>query len=496
MRRSEATAANRGDGGDMTRKHPRLAAALGATLCAALAAAACAPAALSSAALSPGALSSAAAQPAGGPSPAWQPCPDNPGVSCGSVSLPVDWSNPDGPRFDMAVAKRAATNPVGTLVYLPAGPGSSGVDSITDEQVFPLVVPPAVAERFDVVSFDPRGVRRSNPVHCDAALVAKVDVPTPRDQTEYAALLDAQAALGADCRQRTGPLFDHLSSTDTARDVDGLRRSLGVPKLDLYGLSYGTVVGQMYAERFPNRIRTMTLDAVFDHSVDSDRFAVAGARAAQESFDRFVSWCDATAECVLHGTDIRATVAGIFARAADPDVVTRRIVPPLTQPNLPATAAAIVELTAAPAAPSSSKSEGLTPLPIYIQCADNVNRTRTFADAQRLAARERQVAPDVRGSAYRIASLCVNPPVPATNPQRPLTAHGTPPVLVMNSRYDASTPHEGARRVAGQLDGAVFVTYDGMGHGAANRTDCTRDVWRRYLIDRVLPADGAHCPAA
>jgi pimeloyl-ACP methyl ester carboxylesterase len=432
--------------------------------------------------------------------PLWQPCPDNTNVSCGEISLPVDWSQPGGENFDMAVARRPAPNPVGTLVYLPAGPGSSGVDAVTNDQLFSLLFPPAVAERFDIVSFDPRGVRRSHPVECDSALVDQLNVPTPRDQREFAALLDAQAAVGADCRAHTGTLFDHLDSTDTARDVDALRDRLGLRQLNLYALSYGTMIGQMYAEQFPHRIRTMVLDSAFDHSVDSGQFAVTGARAAQESFDQFVAWCDTSPDCVLHGTDIRAKVADLFTRAengtlpgVDPSDLTQRIVAPLTQPNLPATASAIAELSGP--APAATRTAGRIPLPIFIQCADNTNQTSTFAAAEALRAQSRAVAPDVRGTPFGIASLCVNPPVPATNPQRPLRVPGAAPIMVMNSRYDASTPYEGARRVATQLDGAVLVTYDGMGHGAATRSDCTKDLTYRYLTERTLPPAGTHCPA-
>jgi pimeloyl-ACP methyl ester carboxylesterase len=400
----------------------------------------------------------------------------------------------------MAVARRPAADPVGTLVYLPAGPGSSGVDAMTNDQIFAALFPPAIAERFDIVGFDPRGVRRSHPVRCDAALVERLSAPAPRTAQEFAALLDAQAAVGADCRARTGPLFDHLDSVATARDVDALRGRLGLRQLNLYALSYGTVIGQMYAERFPGRIRTMVLDAVYDHSVDSDRFALTGARAAQEAFDLFVAWCDRSPECALHGTDIRARVAGLFTRAdngdlsgVDPGELTYRIVAPLTQPNLPATAAAIADLSGP--APDAAPTAALTPLPIYIQCADNVNRTQTFAAAQALRTALRAAAPDVRGAPYGVAALCINPPVPATNPQRPLRAPGAPPIMVINSRFDPPTPYQGAQRVAAQLDRATLVTYDGLGHGAANRSDCTRDLVRRYLVETALPPAGTHCPA-
>lgn len=439
--------------------------------------------------------------------PVWAPCPENSAVSCATVDVPVDWAAPEGDRFAMAVARRPATGERrGTIVYLPAGPGSSGVDALTNEQVLDAVLPAALREHFDMVSFDPRGVRRSAPVTCDATLVATLNRPEPRDQTEFDALLTAQAAVGADCRERTGPVFDHLDSTQVARDVDAVRAALGEDEVNLYALSYGTVVGQMYAELFPGRIRTMVLDGVFDHTVGSDRFAVTGALGGQESFDQFVRWCDADSACVLHGTDVRARLAALYDRAEqgtlsdsagtiDPAALTYRVVSPLTRPDLPAVAAEIARLEAEQPAPVRQEADGTTPLPIFLQCADNRNDTGSHAHAERLAARTRAVAPDVRSAAYDIAALCVNPPVPAANPQRPLDADDVPPVMVLTSRYDASTPYQGARHVAAQLPRSVLVTYDGMGHGAATRTGCTRDLVHRYFSETALPEPGTHCAA-
>jgi pimeloyl-ACP methyl ester carboxylesterase len=447
------------------------------------------------------------------PAVSWQPCPDNTTTTCTTVPVPFDWSRPGGEVLDLAVARRPAADQAakaGTLVYLPAGPGSSGVDAVTNDQIFDLLFPPALAARFDIVSFDPRGVRRSAPVVCDSALVDRLDRPAPANQAEFTGLLAAQAELGTDCRRRTGPVFDHLDSTNAARDLDALRAALGERTMNLYALSYGTVIGQMYAERFPHRIRTMVLDGVFDHSVDSDRFAVTGALAAQESFDQFVAWCEAEPGCVLHGADVRAVVADLFTMAeqgalpdpddltgtVEPTELTSRIVSPLTRPDLAGVAREIARLADPTATRTARTPPATTPLPIYIQCADNTNRTRSYADAEALRGAMRAVAPDVRQSAFRIADLCVNPPRPATNPQRPLDVRGPLPVMVLSSRYDPSTPYQGARRVAAQLPGSVLVTYDGLGHGAATRGTCTMDLVRRYLVERDLPAPGTHCPPA
>jgi pimeloyl-ACP methyl ester carboxylesterase len=442
---------------------------------------------------------------------AWESCPENAAVLCTTLDVPVDWAQPEGDRFGVAAARRPASGEKrGTIVYLPAGPGSSGVDSVTNDQILGMLLPPEVVEHFDVVSFDPRGVRRSSPVVCDSALVETLNRTEPRSQAEFDELLKAQEAVGADCGQRTGKVFAHLDSTQVARDVDALRGALGEDQLNLYALSYGTVVGQMYAERFPERIRTMVLDGVFDHSVDSGRFAVTGALAGQESFDRFVAWCGTDTACALHGTDVRARLAALYKRAergalpdpddpagtVDPAALTSRVVSPLTRPDLPAVAAAITRLESGSATRrQGGRATGTTPLPIFLQCADNVNDTASYVDVQRLAARTRAVAPDLRTSAFDIASLCINPPVPATNPQRPPDTDDAPPIMVLTSRYDPATPYQGARHVAEQLPESVLVVYDGMGHGAATRTACTRDHVRRYFTDATLPEPGTRCPA-
>jgi pimeloyl-ACP methyl ester carboxylesterase len=235
---------------------------------------------------------------------------------------------------------------------------------------------------------------------------------------------------------------------------------------------------------------------------------VTDALAGQESFDRFVDWCDRDTACALHGTDVRARLAALYdragrgtladpddpARTVDPAALTSRVVSPLTRPDLPAVAAEITRLEANSSARQQDQQAGTTPLPIFLQCADNRNDTRSYADAARLAKKTRAVAPDVRTAANDIAALCINPPVPATNPQRPLHADDAPPILVMNSRYDAATPYQGAQHVAGQLPGSVLVTYDGMGHGAATRTACTQQLVDRYFTGTALPRPGTHCP--
>ncbi|WP_158884538.1 alpha/beta hydrolase [Amycolatopsis anabasis] len=459
------------------------------------------------------ALVSCAPAAAAAPGVPWHPCEDNAKVECAVVPVPIDWAKPDGPKIDLAVARRPAADPAhraGSLVYAPAGPGSSGVDAVANDQIFGLLFPPEQAARFDVVSFDPRGVRRSHPVLCDEKALGELNHPAPRNAAEFDRLLAAQAALGRSCRDRTGPLIDHLDSNVQARDLDALRAALGEQTLNIYALSYGTVLGQMYAELFPGRIRTLVLDANVDHSASTERTDVTGSRAAQESFDVFVRWCAASAACSLRGKDVKAIVADLYAKAdagelTDPDdpavrldrgSLAQKILEPLGNADVAGVARRIAALAGPrPAARAGAGGPAPNALPIYLFCADHRNDIDSYRDLQRVRARSAAVAPDVKTGWHGVPQLCANPPFRTTNPPHRLHVRGAPPILVTNSRYDDSTPHAGAVRVAEQIGNAALVTYDGLGHGAAPRGRCMRDVVSAYLIDRRVPAAGTRCPA-
>lgn len=454
---------------------------------------------------------SSAVVPASATAAEWHPCQENPKAECATMRVPVDWADPAGPSIGIAVARHRAADSaarIGSLVYAPAGPGSSGVDAVTNDQLFGLMFPPEQAAKFDVVSFDPRGVRRSSPVRCDGKLADALGGTAPRDQAEFTRLLDAQAALGASCRERTGPVIDHLDSRAQARDLDALRAFLGEDELNVYALSYGTVVGEMYAELFGDRIRTMVLDAVVDHSADTVRTEVTGAAAAEDSFSYFVRWCDRSTACSLHGKPVRALVAALYAKAdqgklPDPDDQGRpldrgglahRILEPLGNAGVAETANRIARLASVPSAVRADPPSA-DALPIYLYCADHRSSIGSYAALRDVAARKAAAAPQVKTGWHGVPQLCANPPFATTNPPHRLQVTGAPPVLVTNSRYDDSTPHAGAARVAAQLPGSAFVTYDGMGHGAAVRGQCMREVVTAYFVHRATPPSGLHCPA-
>jgi len=431
------------------------------------------------------------------PGPGWGPCPGNAEVQCATVTVPVDWARPGGDTIDIAIARRAAAHPMGTLFYLPGGPGNSGVDRLLRSDP----VPPELASRFDVVSFDPRGTNRSNPVVCDADLVANAPDANPEGGATFASIAAYSRALGESCRAHTGSLVDHVDSVSVARDVDAIRSALGVSQLSLYGRSYGTLAEQMYAERFPSRVRAVVLDSVFDHSLTAARFLSTEAATGEDAFGEFASWCAATRSCVVPGRDARAVYDGLYRRAVagtlhDPS---GRLVRPMElvsrtvnffyEPSWPEAAEYLRSL----ASPVSLRA-AVAPFPLAAFCADHRVSVSSEREWLSLWQRQKHAAPTLRSHfAWLPVSVCAAWPAEVANPQHRLRIDM--PVLVLNSRHDPATAYTWARNVTRQLPRGVLLTYDGWGHGVMDRSDCTRTATTRYLIDLKLPRPGTHCAA-
>ncbi|MFC5187953.1 alpha/beta hydrolase [Actinomadura harenae] len=449
----------------------------------------------------------------------WHPCPQDTTADCGTLTLPIDWARPQGASFGLAVARRKATDPsarIGSLVTDWGGPGISGVDAVVGR--YKDVFSPAVRTRFDLVSFDPRGFGRSGPVTCDMAAAGPQPTTDPATRRGYADLVAYNRRLAMTCRDRTGPIYDHIDSRATARDIDALRAALGDRKLTYWGVSYGSLIGQQYAELFPGRIRALALDSNLDHSRRARGYLDAMTSASEDSFDQFAAWCATSTDCVLHGRDVAAVFEQLYARAQagtlpDPDDPTSGITPQYLLEHTQHQFAMMgsddwASLATMLAAMSRQPSRSVPPKPVppsgqglgYDQkvfCADwqlSLDGPRALANTQRRLAR---IAPHMRRAtlAWSVMASCQGDPVPLTNPPHRYRISGTPPILLVNNLHDPSTPYAFATDIARQIPAAVLLTYDGRGHGSYNRSRCIADLTDHYLIDTRPPARGTHCPA-
>lgn len=463
---------------------------------------------------------------------AWTSCdPPEAGLDCGTLAVPLDWNRPDGAQIELAVLRHAASRPqerIGTMFLNPGGPGQSGVQVVRGgADGFDVWG----GGRFDVVGWDPRGTNASAPVECfrtpeeQATFWAGVTIPSTAQEAE--AYRQRTVELARRCGEVSGNLLPHISTADTARDLDALRRAVGDDTLTYVGLSYGSMIGQTYAGMFPDRVRAMLLDGLIDpvrSTASAEERTANDVAYADEVFGRFLELCAAAgpSRCALAGHDepvdqraarvlAETRQAPIPAPAADPpgelshgDLLLSTFTPlrlPETWPQFAADldAAASGDASALETAARQMRTpEGFaaSTTSSAVSCLDG--------PAQRPVADWPEVIDDLTASStlwgpvlgWWLWAPCASD-WPATSPDRytgPWDPTTPNPILLINARYDPATGHGNAVAVEQRLGNAVLLTLDGYGHPAyQDPSACIDQARTRYLVDLATPPPGTVC---
>ncbi|MGV9450536.1 alpha/beta hydrolase [Streptomyces sp. NPDC003635] len=435
---------------------------------------------------------------------------------CATLEVPLDWARPEGETLGIALIRAEATGDdrIGSLLFNFGGPGGSGVSMMP----YYASTASALRERYDLVSFDPRGVAASEGVRCrsDKEIQAAEAVDaTPDTAAEETAYLKDAAAFGKGCEKAAGPLLAHVSTTDTARDMDLMRQVLGDDKLHYFGISYGTELGGVYAHLFPEKVGRLVLDAVVDPSADTVAHAKNQARGFQRALNNYLK---STGQDPQEGT---RKIADLLKRIdADPLptssereltqtlAVTGIVLPLYSESSWPTLTSALE------AAESGDGSELLTLADGYNE-RDASGRYGTTTHSQRviscLDAKQRPTAEETKkllpefekispvfGTflGWDTAGWCHDWPVPGQHDTAEVSAPGAEPVLVVGNTGDPATPYEGARKMADELgeDVGVVLTWKGEGHGAyGSGSDCVDSTVDDYLLSGTVPKDGKVC---
>jgi pimeloyl-ACP methyl ester carboxylesterase len=204
------------------------------------------------------------------PAVAWHRCPAGSagaiagGFSCATVAAPLDYRDPSGRKIRLALVEHRATGPArrGVIFFNPGGPGGAGTVQLPAYIGF---WPKELLRDYDIVSWDPRGSGASTAVQCfpsqaaESAFLGKYAL-FPAGRGEQHGYIRRWREFGKICAARNGALLRHVSTADSARDLNLLRQDLGQPRLNYLGISYGTFLGATYANLFPRRVGRMVLD--------------------------------------------------------------------------------------------------------------------------------------------------------------------------------------------------------------------------------------------
>jgi pimeloyl-ACP methyl ester carboxylesterase len=260
--------------------------------------------------------------PTGPPVPVlrWHSCDG--GFQCATARVPLDYRHPRGATIRLAVLRHLATQPahrIGSLFVNGGGPNEQIEGVLRAYHNFPA----ALRQRFDIITFDPRGFGYSTAIRCfrtpaaESKLLAGLP-PFPVGAKQQAAWIRAYARFDALCAQRNGRLLDHDTTADVARDMDLLRQAVHDPVLNYLGLSYGSGLGATYANLFPARVGRMILDGnvnpvswTHPDGIQPVFLRLGSGQATAASMTAFLNLCGATstANCAFSAGSPAATRA-------------------------------------------------------------------------------------------------------------------------------------------------------------------------------------------
>jgi pimeloyl-ACP methyl ester carboxylesterase len=437
---------------------------------------------------------------------------------CATLKVPLDWTKPAGETIGLALIRSRATGGtgerIGSLLFNFGGPGGSGVSTMPS---YASTVS-RLHERYDLVSWDPRGVGTSEGVRCrdDREIQAAETIDaTPDDATEERAYLKDAADFGRGCEKAAGKLLAHVSTTDTARDMDLIRRILGDRTMHYFGISYGTELGGVYAHLFPKNVGRVVLDAVVDPSADTVGHALNQATGFQRALDDYLK---STGQDPQRGT---RKIADMLKRLdAEPLptssgreltqtlAVTGIVLPLYDKEGWPTLTAALESAEDGDGTALLALADGYNERDASghygtsahsqraISCLDDRQRP-TAAETKKRLARFERISP-VFGEylGWDTAGWCHDWPVAGQFDTPEVSAPGADPVLLVGNTGDPATPYEGARRMADELGEGVGVelTWKGEGHGAyGSGSDCVDSTVDSYLLGGTVPKDGKVC---
>jgi pimeloyl-ACP methyl ester carboxylesterase len=446
----------------------------------------------------------------------WSSCGED--LDCATVVVPLDYADPQGPTASLNVVRANATDPssrIGSMLVNPGGPGAAGTYLARQARFF---FTDRLRERFDIVAWDPRGTGRSIPsIDCvnsyDEYFTQDV---TPDDAAEQQALEAAAAAFRDACAAHNSPdALANVSTEQTARDMDALRRALGEDTITYFGFSYGSELGSVWLTLFPETVRAAALDGALNPNYTKVERSLAQASGFEIALNAFLEDCGG--DCAFDdGDDPGAAFDRIVADIDGGHYPTAPGRPELTQGI---TYTAVIDALYAKerwpaleeALDDASKGDGAALLALYdeyyerqpdgsysnllesftaIDCVDDPG-PQTIAGVDEYNDEYLAIAPRI-GPAFTHGYSCVG--WPAAAPALPrIDGAGAGPVVVVGTTNDPASPFESSKSTAEALEGGVFVAVTGEGHLGYAQSACAQDIVDAYLINLDVPDSDVVC---
>ena len=419
---------------------------------------------------------------------------------------------------------------LGSLVVNPGGPGVSGIEYALNAE---FLLNPEILERYDIVGFDPRGVGKSTAIECltaseqDALLSGD---PKPDGDAEFAqAIIETQSFID-ECVAKV-PNLSHFSTHDAARDMELLRQNLGDAKLNYIGFSYGTYLGTLYAQEFPERVGRFVLDGAINPSISNEEQAKVQAIGFDKALTNFVVDCFQNEDCPLPADATTNFFTDLFNKVSIQPLTTtdkttgqtRQITEGLV---VTGTAAALYDDASGWPLLRTAISQALlgdgTSFALLADGYSGRNSDGTYKDNQndaniiincldwpqhrsneaiRMASAEfAKLAPvfgpyvAFGGITCNILNQRINRTVIITDQNTVKIEKTATPVLIIGTTQDPATPYAWAKALAAYIKGSRLITLRGEGHtGYGRGSACTDNAVDTYLTTGKTPKNNLTC---
>jgi pimeloyl-ACP methyl ester carboxylesterase len=462
--------------------------------------------------------------------PAWHRCDTSQPAAfqCATIQVPLDYGRPDAGTIKLAVSRMKTSLPGtrhGAILFNPGGPGGEGLDMPV---MMKDAMPEKVREQYDLIGFDPRGVGRSTPLTC--GLTAREQTTEhPYKQATFSHDVKWARTVADKCRARNGDRLAYFTTRNTARDMDVIRAVLGERKISYLGYSYGTYLGAVYAQMFPERTDRFVLDSAIDPARVWRGMIQIWAEGTEPAFTRWTKWTaqrDRTYRLGDTPAKVKKTFWDLIARAdrtpiedgdqkLTGDDIRASLRPDFFSPKSAAEAVVNLEKaanghTAVRRSPASAtpdqqrgvrRAEAATAQPPAdnasvafwtVVCGDTAAWPRDPGQYRRDAIRDKAKYP-----LYGDFASNITPCAFWAEPAEPVTAvHNTVGLLTVQNQWDPQTPLASGLGMHHALKGSRMVyVKGGEGHGvyAEDPRSCADRTVNAYLSSGRLPARDVTC---
>ncbi len=453
----------------------------------------------------------------------WKSCYED--FQCSTLKVPIDYTDFTLGTFDIALLRYrdvGQRNRIGSLVVNPGGPGASGVQFAYNAE---YIVSPDILERYDIVGFDPRGVGDSSAIHClsDKETDDAFDHDAKPDSAgELNQLIKSSQEFIAKCEKKTKYL-NYFSTAEAARDMDLLRSALGDKELNFLGKSYGSYLGLLYADFFPQNVGRFVLDGATDPNANNLAASMAQAAGFDLALNAFVKDCFKKTSCPLPKGSTSGYFIDLFKSANKTPlasktdrVATESLVVLGTASALYENASGWPQLRKAIKQAQLGKGDEFLSLAdqytgrqldgkyvdnqndagAIIYCLD-MQRISTLSEIKKSVKLFAKAAP-VFGPYVAYGGIACNyisgNRASAEISNNPISRKTANPIVIVGTTRDPATPYKWALSMHKYLQGSLLISLDADGHTGHNRgSGCVDGAVDKYLLTGVVPAKNLAC---